>query len=117
MVKKDSEYIPDQGDMVWLNFSPVSGHEQSGRRPALVITPLLYNRASSLCFVLPVTSKEKGYPFEVPLPEGCEIHGVVLTDQGRTVDWRARKVVKIETLSDKLMIKIRSLLKVLLGLE
>jgi len=117
MVSERTGYVPDQGDMVWLNFNPASGHEQKGRRPAVVITPLSYNSASGLCFVLPVTSKEKGYPFEVPLQGGNETHGVILTDQGRTVDWKVRQAVKIESLPEDTMGRVRLLLKALLGLD
>ncbi|HPI99066.1 MAG TPA: endoribonuclease MazF [Synergistales bacterium] len=117
MVSDRSEYVPDQGDMVWLNFNPASGHEQKGRRPAVVITPQSYNRASGLCFVLPVTSKEKGYPFEVPLTGVNGTHGVILTDQGRTVDWKARQAVKIESLPEDIMGKVKVLLKTLMGLD
>jgi mRNA interferase MazF len=117
MVKNTRDNIPDSGDIVWLNFSPVSGHEQRGKRPALVITPMSYNRASGLCFVLPVTSREKGYPFEVSLPEGSNISGVVLVDQGRTVDWKARKAEKIESVSVETLKRVKVLLKTLLGIE
>ena len=117
MVKNTGNTVPDSGDIVWLNFNPVSGHEQKGKRPALVITPLAYNRASGLCFVLPVTSKEKGYPFEVSLPEGTKITGVVLVDQGRTVDWKARKAEKIESLPVETVKRVKVLLKTLLGIE
>jgi len=117
MVKNTGNTVPDSGDIVWLNFSPVSGHEQRGKRPALVITPLVYNRASGLCFVLPVTSREKGYPFEVSLPEGTKITGVVLVDQGRTVDWKARKAEKIESVPLETMKRVKVLLKTLFGIE
>jgi len=117
MVKNTGNTVPDSGDIVWLNFNPVSGHEQKGKRPALVITPLAYNRASGLCFVLPVTSKEKGYPFEVSLPEGTKITGVVLVDQGRTVDWKARKAEKIDSVPVETMKRVKVLLKTLLGIE
>jgi mRNA interferase MazF len=80
-------YVPDRGDVVWLHFTPQAGHEQSGRRPALVISPKAYNRKVGLALVCPVTSQVKGYPFEVPLPDG----GVVLSDQVKSLDWRVRK--------------------------
>lgn len=77
--------------MVWINFDPQAGHEQAGRRPALVISPAPYNQRVGLVLVCPVTSRVKGYPFEVPLSKDREISGVVLADQLRSVDWRARK--------------------------
>ena len=81
---------PDRGDFVWLSFDPTAGHEQSGRRPALVLSPASYNRRTGLAVVCPVTSRGKGYPFEMPLPEGLPVSGVVPADQARSVDWVAR---------------------------
>ncbi len=109
--------VPDSGDIVWLDFTPASGHEQHGRRPALVVTPTAYNRASGLCFVLPVTSRGKGYPFEVALPSHLETSGFVLADQGRTVDWKARNASLTEKISPDTLHKVRHLLKVLFVLE
>ena len=85
-----SDYIPDRGDIVWLEFTPQAGHEQAGRRPALVLSPRDYNERSSLALLCPVTSKVRGYPFEVELPAAGSIKGVVLADQIRSQDWRAR---------------------------
>ena len=84
-------YVPDRGDLIWLTFSPQAGREQAGRRPALVLSPRLYNERSGLVVVCPITSRAKGYPFEVPLPEGTAIAGVVLVDQIRSVDWQSRR--------------------------
>src|SRR2546425_7609843 len=84
-------YVPDVGDLVWLNFMPQAGHEQAGRRPALVLSPLTYNDKASLAVVCPITSRAKGYPFEVPLPKGLMIAGVVLADHLKSVDWRERR--------------------------
>ena len=84
-------YTPARGDLVKTSFDPQAGHETAGWRPALVISPAAYNRASSLALFCPITSKAKGYPFEVPLPEGAAAHGVVLADQVRSLDWRARQ--------------------------
>ncbi|MDO9509490.1 MAG: endoribonuclease MazF [Thermovirgaceae bacterium] len=109
--------VPDSGDIVWLDLNPASGHEQHGRRPALVVTPTAYNRASGLCFVLPITSREKGYPFEVSLPSHLETRGFVLADQGRTVDWSARNSSLTEKVPPDTLQKVRHLLKVLLVLE
>lgn len=80
---------PDRGDLVWLSFDPQAGHEQAGRRPALVVSPLEYNARVGLALVCPVTSRAKGYPFEVSLPAGGAITGVVLSDQIKILDWRA----------------------------
>ncbi len=84
-------YVPDRGDIVWLNFSPQAGHEQAGRRPALVLTPRSYNDRTDLALLCPVTTTIKGYPFEVPLPPGGDITGVVLSDHIKSLDWRARE--------------------------
>ncbi len=88
-------YVPDRGDLIWLRFTPQAGHEQAGRRPALVLSPRRYNTKAGLALVCPVTSRVKGYPFEVPLPPGLAVEGVVLADQVRSLDWRARAAEKI----------------------
>lgn len=84
-------YAPKRGDVVWLTFDPHAGHEQTGRRPAFVISPEAYNRKTGLFLVCPVTSRVKGYPFEVPLPAGLAVSGVVLSDQVKSLDWKARR--------------------------
>lgn len=83
--------VPDRADIVWLDFNPQSGHEQAGLRPALVLSPKEYNRKSGLAVFAPLTSKVKGYPYEVTLPPGLPFHGVVLADQVRSLDWRHRR--------------------------
>ena len=83
---------PDRGDLVWLNFTPQAGHEQAGHRPAIVLSPRAYNARAGLAIVVPVTTRPKGRPFEVPLPPGLAVRGVVLADQVRSVDWSARGV-------------------------
>jgi mRNA interferase MazF len=83
------EYIPDRGDLVWLEFTPQSGNEQAGIRPGLVISPVQYNKVSGLCVVFPITSKIKGYPFEVKI-DTLLVNGVVLADQVKTLDWKSR---------------------------
>ncbi len=85
------EYVPGSGEIVWLAFTPQAGHEQSGRRPALVLSPRIYNGVSSLALFCPITSRRKGYPFEVGLPATGEVTGVVLADQVKSLDWRARR--------------------------
>lgn len=83
-------YVPGRGDIVWLNFDPRAGHEQASRRPALVLSPRSYNDRTGLALLCQVTTAVKGYPFEVPLPQGCAITGVVLSDHIESLDWRAR---------------------------
>ena len=83
-------YVPKRGDLVWLTFDPQAGHEQAGRRPAFVLSPEAYNRKTSLFLACPVTSRVKGYPFEVPIPNGLKATGVILSDQVKNLDWKAR---------------------------
>jgi mRNA interferase MazF len=85
-----SAYTPGRGDIVWLSFSPQTGHEQAGRRPGLVLSPMKYNGRVGLMLACPITSKAKGYPFEVGIPEGVGVSGVILSDQLRSVDWKER---------------------------
>lgn len=92
-----SLYIPAQGDIVWLQFNPQAGHEEAGRRPALVISPKEYNRKVGLALFCPVTSQVKGYPFEVLLPSGLAASGAVLSDQVKSLDWRVRKAKRLCT--------------------
>ena len=85
-----SNYFPDRGDVAWLQFNPQAGHEQAGKRPALVLSPKEYNQKTGLALFCPITSKVKGYPFEVKLPEGLPVEGVVLADQIKNLDWISR---------------------------
>jgi mRNA interferase MazF len=91
-------YIPDRGEVVWITLNPRVGHEQAGRRPAVVVSPRSYNRKAGLALCCPITSRVKGYPFEVPLPLTGEVSGVVLADQVRSLDWKARKASYAGTL-------------------
>jgi mRNA interferase MazF len=103
-------YVPDRGDLVWLEFTP-----QAGRRPALVISPRSYNGKVGLGLFCPVTSRVKGYPFEVELPAGLPVSGVVLADQIKSLDWRARKARRLGRLPEALvtdaLAKIRTLVR------
>ena len=87
-------YVPDRGDLVWLNFTPQAGHEQAGHRPALVLSPAAYNGRTGLMLCCPVTSQVKGYPFEVALGSRAGVRGVVLSDQVKSLDWRARQAAR-----------------------
>lgn len=95
-----SSYVPRRGDIVWLTFNPQAGHEQAGRRPAVVLSPLAYNAKVGLALLCPITSAIKGYPFEVNLPHGLPISGVILADQVKSLDWQARAVEFICALPD-----------------
>ena len=91
-------YVPRRGDIVWL--TPQAGHEQAGRRPALVLSPSSYNRKVGLALFCPITSRVKGYPFEVAVPAGSGVAGVVLADQVKSLDWRARRAEFVHRLPD-----------------
>ena len=99
-VGRHTRYVPERGDAVWLTFDPQTGHEQAGRRPALVLSPRAYNGKSGFAIFCPVTSKIKGYPFEVVLPGGLPVSGAVLADQMSSLDWDARKASRICALPD-----------------
>ena len=84
-------YVPARGDAVWITLNPQAGHEQAGRRPALVVSPASYNGKVGLVVLCPITSQVKGYPFEVTVPSGLRVGGVVLSDQVKSLDWRMRR--------------------------
>ncbi|MGH8753082.1 MAG: endoribonuclease MazF [Burkholderiales bacterium] len=101
MVKRALRYQPDRGDLMWLDFNPKAGHEQAGRRPALVVSPLVYNLRTGLALCCPITSHIKGYPFEVLVPDGLKVSGVVLADHVKNLDWRARRAEFIARLPQR----------------
>ncbi len=109
-----SAYVPDRGDVVWLAFTPQAGREQAGRRPAVVLTPARYNDKAGLAICCPITSQVKGYPFEVALPAGLPVSGVILADQVKSLDWRSRRATLIASLPDDvledLLLKLGALL-------
>ena len=92
------QYVPRRGDAVWISLNPQADHEQAGRRPAIVLSPESYNGRVGLAILCPVTSQIKGYPFEVAIPPGLDITGVILSDQVKSLDWRARRAEFIATL-------------------
>ena len=108
-------FVPDRGDLVWLTFMPQAGHEQSGRRPALVLSPRTYNAKVGLAIACPVTSHVKGYPFEVQLQSGLPVSGAVLSDQPKSLDWRERQASLIarapEETTAAVLGKVSALLK------
>lgn len=105
-----AKYIPQRGDVVWLNFQPQTGREQGGRRPAVVLSNSNYNKVVGLAIFCPITSKVKGYPFEVSLPPGFPISGVVLVDQVKSLDWQKREAEFIGKLDGMTIEKISGLL-------
>ena len=106
--------VPDRGDVVWLEFSPQAGSEQAGHRPALVISPRSYNSKVGLALMCPVTSRVKGYPFEVELPRGLQVQGAILCDQLRSLDWRARRAKPLGSVSDSVMHEVTARLLALI---
>lgn len=107
-------YVPERGDGVWLNFDPQSRHEQAGRRPAIVISPLSYNKKVGLALFCPITNQAKGYPFEVLIPKVAKVTGVILSDQLRSLDWQTRNVEFIAKLPDLVIEEVLKKLKTLL---
>ena len=114
MVKPTERYTPGRGDIVYLDFDPTKGHEQRGHRPALVVSPRSYNTKSSLALFMPITRQQKGYPFEVLLPLELQVQGVVLADQLKCLDWKARNVQFVETVPDSLMEEVQAKVEPLL---
>lgn len=100
---KMMNYIPERGDIVWLNFNPQAGHEQSGKRPALVISPFSYNQKVGLAIFCPITNQRKGYPFEVKLPNKLKVKGVILADQIKNLDWQKREIKFICEISEEIL--------------
>ena len=107
--------VPDAGDLIWLTFDPQLGREQAGRRPALVLSPESYNRKTGLAIVCPITSRLKGYPFEVQLPSGLPITGAVLTDHLKSLDWRERRAERASRVPAQVMREVLDRLAPLLG--
>ncbi len=107
-------YVPDRGDAVWINFNPQAGHEQTGRRPAIVLSPVSYNRKVGLAIFCPITNQIKGYPFEVVIPANSKVTGAVLSDQVKNLDWKVRDAELIVRLpasvTDEVLKKLKTLL-------
>ena len=114
MVRRRS-YVPRCGDVVWITLNPQSGHEQTGRRPALVLSPESYNGKTGLTIFCPITSQIKGYPFEVLIHEGLPVAGAILSDQVKSLDWRARNAELICTLRDETILEVLQMLGTLLS--
>lgn len=110
-----SSYVPDRGDIVWVTLNPQAGHEQAGRRPALVVSPASYNGKVGLAIFCPLTSQIKGYPFEVIIPKGQKVAGAILCDQVKSLDWRAREVRLICTLPRNVILEVIQKLNTLIS--
>jgi mRNA interferase MazF len=113
-VTQSNLYIPSRGDIVYLNFDPTKGHEHKGHRPAFVISPYTYNEKTSLALFMPITSHQKGYPFEVALPSGLKTYGVILTDQIKCLDWKARNAEFVESVSEDVISEVQAKIEPLL---
>ena len=113
MVKKS--YVPQRGDVVWIALNPQSGHEQAGRRPAVVLSPGIYNEKVELVILCPITNQIKGYPFEVIIPDGLPVSGVILADQIKSVDWRVRDAEWICALPPRVVVEVMQKLGTLLS--
>ena len=110
-------YRPERGDVVWLEFTPQAGTEQAGRRPALILSPATFNVATGLAVVCPLTSTMTGSRFEVPLPKGSKLKGVVLSHQFRTVDWLARRAELHSRASDDLVHEVLARIEAILSID
>lgn len=103
-------YIPRQGDIIAISFDPQSGHEQKGRRPALVVSKDLFNSSTGLALVCPLTNTERGFPFHVPVPTDSSLTGVIMVEQIKSVDFRARRAKRIEKASEELLSEVLAIL-------
>ena len=114
MVRK---WVPERGQAIWIDMDPQTGHEQRGRRPALVLSPGAYNNKVGLVVLCPITTQVKGYPFEVLIPENLKVTGAILSDQVKSLDWRARKSTLICVIPDSVVEEALSKLSMLLQFQ
>jgi len=103
-------YIPKQGDLIAITFDPQAGHEQKGRRPALVVSKDLFNSSTGLAIVCPITNTDRGFPFHVPIPKESKLTGFVMVEQVKSVDFHARQFKRIERRNDELLSEVLSIL-------
>jgi mRNA interferase MazF len=115
MVK--APYVPGTGHLIKIDFDPGTGHEQAGWRPAIVLSPASYNRPAGLAIIAPITNKRKGYPFEIALPAGLRVTGVILSDAIKNLDWRARNARYIDEAPPAVLAAVREKLGLLLGFQ
>ena len=108
-------YVPQYGDVVWITLNPQAGYEQAGRRPAVVLSPQSYNGKTGLAIFCPITNQIKGYPFEVIIPAGLSVAGAILSDQVKSLDWRARNAELICTLPTETISEVLQKLGTLLS--
>ncbi|HEY6945243.1 MAG TPA: endoribonuclease MazF [Candidatus Acidoferrum sp.] len=110
-------YVPEVGDVVWVEFSPQAAREQAGRRPALVLSRRIYNEKASLALMCPLTSQVKGYPFEVAVPPGSRFRGVILADQIKSLDWQKRKAQRAGRIPPEVLDQVWKRIATLIGLS
>jgi mRNA interferase MazF len=103
-------YVPEKGDFIAVTFDPQSGHEQRGRRPALVVSNTLFNEQTGLAMVCPLTSTDRGYPFHVPVIKNPDVSGFVMVEQVKSIDFRARKAKRIGKASEDMLAEVLSIL-------
>ena len=111
------KYIPERGDVIWINMNPQVGHEQAGRRPAIVMSPSAYNGKVGLALLCPITNQVKGYPFEVIIPEGLDISGAILSDQVKSLDWKRRNAEFFIKIPETVVSEVFKKLEVLLHID
>jgi mRNA interferase MazF len=112
----DEPYVPERGDLAWLTLDPQAGHEQAGRRPVLILSPLAFNERTTLAFCCPVTSRVRGHVFEVPLPDGLRVTGVVLTEQLKSLSWTQRRAEFITRAPEAVLRSVSARLAAILAL-
>jgi len=111
---REESYAPERGDVVWITLNPQAGHEQAGRRPAVVLSPGAYNARVGLAILCPITNQVKGYPFEVQIPSGLAVTGAILADQVKSLDWRARDAEQMCVLPEQIIAEVLQKVGVLL---
>jgi mRNA interferase MazF len=109
-------FVPDVGDVVIVDFNPQAGHEQAGKRPALVLSPKNFNKITGFAWLCPITNQAKGYPFEVTIEAIKNTTGVILTDQLKSLDWSARNLHKVDTINSDCLSNVKSIVATILSI-
>jgi mRNA interferase MazF len=117
LATKPGNYCPDAGDFIWIDLDPTVGHERSGRRPAIVLSPHNYNAAAGLCVICPIASRVRDYPFEAKLPHDAGFRGVVLADRPRSISWEKRPIQHAGRAPDIVLTEVRERLAAVLGID